>query len=60
MEFMDGDNLGKYLQRTPGRGKNKEFTIRFLEDIGSAIAHLHSLKLIHRDVKPENIMVNIT
>ena len=59
MEFMGGDNLKKHLSKTPGQGHDKSFTVRFVEDIGSAICHLHSLKLIHRDVKPENIFVSI-
>ena len=57
MEFMAGGNLKNFLARTPGQGQNKEFTLNFTEGIGSAIGHLHSLNLMHRDVKPENIFV---
>ena len=60
MEFMAGGNLKSLLDKTPGLGQGKEFTLTFIEDIGSAIAHLHSLNIIHRDVKPENIFVSST
>lgn len=57
MEFMAGGNLKMLLDKNQGRGQGKEFTLRFIEDIGSALEHLHSLNIIHRDVKPENIFV---
>lgn len=57
MEFMAGGNL-KDLLRENKQGMGKEFTVIFIEDIGSAIEHLHSLGVMHRDVKPENIFVS--
>ena len=57
MEFMAGGNL-KDLLRENKQGMAKEFTVIFIEDIGSAIEHLHSLGVMHRDVKPENIFVS--
>ena len=57
MEFMAGGNLKELLEKNQGRGQGKDVTLRFTEDIGSALEHLHSLNIMHRDVKPENILV---
>ena len=55
MEFMAGGNLKVFLGKGK-RGQGKEFTLRFIEDIGSAVEHLHSRGITHRDIKPENIL----
>ena len=57
MEFMAGGNL-KDLLKEKKQAMGKEFTVTFIEDIGSAIEYLHSLGVMHRDVRPENILVS--
>ena len=56
---MAGGNLKDFL-KAQRKGQGKEMTVRFIDDIGSAIEHLHSLGVMHRDVKPENIFVSIS
>lgn len=55
MELVDGITLKQYL-----RGKNglswKE-TLHFSSQIAKALSHAHSRGLVHRDIKPHNIMV---
>ncbi|CAH3127815.1 unnamed protein product [Pocillopora meandrina] len=51
MEFMEGGTLKAYLEKNHGDGQGKDFSVRFLEDIGSAIEHLHSLNIIFVSLK---------
>lgn len=59
MELVLGGNLKQFLKKDLKAAEKKEFTVRFVEHIGSAIEHLHSLDIIHRDVKPDNILVSM-
>ena len=56
MEHVDGDTLKGYMDK---RGKKLPFeeALDFAEQILSALEHAHSKKVIHRDIKPHNIMV---
>ncbi|XP_015766245.1 PREDICTED: tyrosine-protein kinase Fer-like isoform X3 [Acropora digitifera] len=58
MELVLGGNLKQFLKKDLKAAEKKEFTVRFVEHIGSAIEHLHSLDIIHRDVKPDNILLS--
>jgi serine/threonine protein kinase len=55
MELIEGESLAQ-LVRKRGPLPVKE-TVRLLGPIAGALHHAHREKLIHRDVKPENILV---
>ncbi|PEJ60419.1 MULTISPECIES: Stk1 family PASTA domain-containing Ser/Thr kinase [unclassified Bacillus (in: firmicutes)] len=56
MEYVEGETLKEYIQHhTPIRPKE---VIRIMEQLASALAHAHHFQIVHRDVKPQNILIN--
>ncbi|MBO6010374.1 MAG: Stk1 family PASTA domain-containing Ser/Thr kinase, partial [Oscillospiraceae bacterium] len=55
MELIEGITLKQYMQKR-GALSWKE-TLHFATQITKALAHAHSRGIIHRDIKPHNIMI---
>jgi serine/threonine protein kinase len=55
MEYVEGESLGQLLART-GRLDWRP-TLRVAVHVGRALAHAHGLSIVHRNVKPENVLV---
>jgi len=55
MEYIDGITLKNYMNRR-GQLPFKEI-LGYAEQILRALAHAHSKGIIHRDIKPQNIML---
>ena len=55
MPFIDGETLGARLARL-GELSVPE-TVHILSDILSALAHAHKQGVVHRDIKPDNILL---
>ncbi len=54
VEYVEGGNLSSRLQQ----GKlEPDRAIRYLTDVGAALDYAHSRGIVHRDVKPANILM---
>lgn len=55
MEYIDGENLGS---RVENQGVLQEAeALRYIQQIGEALTVVHNNGLLHRDIKPQNIML---
>ena len=56
MEYVDGMTLREYLNQRGGKLTNRE-TVHFISQILKALEHAHANGVVHRDIKPQNIML---
>jgi len=56
MEYLDGDSLAKKVQR--GVMDEREM-LRVMRPVVLAVQYLHDNRLLHLDIKPENIVMRI-
>jgi serine/threonine-protein kinase len=56
MEFIDGQTLKQYIQQNSPL--KVEDAIGIMKQLTSAISHAHQNHIIHRDIKPHNILVD--
>jgi serine/threonine protein kinase len=56
LEYVRGENLDDYIARQ-GRIPLKRAT-KFLAEAARGLAHAHSRQIVHRDIKPGNLLVS--
>ncbi|MFI5184757.1 MAG: protein kinase, partial [Vicinamibacteria bacterium] len=55
LEYLEGRTLGQVLKEGPKLGWREALGI--VRDVADALHHAHSRGIVHRDVKPANIMI---
>ena len=56
MEYVQGKTIHEDM--ASGKIYSEEEALEIIVQVAHALKHAHSCKLIHRDVKPKNIMIN--
>lgn len=54
MEFVDGQTFSEWLKQS---SRDWRLTLQVLQHIGQGVAAAHAIGLVHRDLKPDNIMI---
>jgi serine/threonine protein kinase len=57
MELIDGENLPSVMQRFHPLPLPRSYVCAVIREVGEALAHAHDRRVIHGDIKPQNVMV---
>jgi len=57
MEFIDNGNLVNLKLRSPNKKVPEKEVIAIAKQIITGMVHIHSRNIIHKDIKPQNIML---
>lgn len=56
-EYIDGLSLREMIDSNDRRLQSPQFIQRLCKDLLEAVAYLHQNRVIHNDIKPENVMI---
>jgi tRNA A-37 threonylcarbamoyl transferase component Bud32 len=61
MEFISGETLKSRMQdlETQGQWVSQDDAARIILSVGSALKYAHERGMVHRDVKPANVMITL-
>jgi tRNA A-37 threonylcarbamoyl transferase component Bud32 len=57
MEWIDGESLLSVMQKLHPLTLPREYVWAVIREVGSGLAHAHDRRVLHGDVKPQNVMV---
>ena len=61
MEYAEGENLAKWIKRKWSSGRPEPGEVAdIVKQIASALDYAHNQGILHRDVKPANVMISET
>jgi serine/threonine-protein kinase ULK/ATG1 len=53
LEFCNGGDLAKYIHK-----KNYKWDMQYFNEISDGLKYLHKNNILHRDIKPQNILIH--
>jgi serine/threonine protein kinase len=57
LEFVPGGTLRDLLEERPGEALPTHHAVQIIGEIGEGLAAAHRVGVVHRDVKPENVLI---
>src|SRR6201991_3752391 len=57
MDYVDGTDAGRLLAERHPNGMTADKVVRIVKAVGDALDYAHQRGLLHRDVKPANILL---
>jgi serine/threonine protein kinase len=57
MELIDGESLPSLMQKFHPLPLPRSYACAVLREVGEGLAHAHDRRVIHGDIKPQNVMV---
>ncbi len=57
MELLNGEPLSEALKSAQGKGLARPLAWSIIREIGDGLAHAHSRKVVHGDLKPQNVVI---
>ncbi len=59
LEYVEGGTLDELIRRSPERRLDLPTTVPLFIQILEAVAHMHNHFLVHRDIKPKNVLLDL-
>jgi serine/threonine protein kinase len=57
MEYISGKNLQKFSQEYRADSNLVRYMTSIMSDLMNGISYIHQVNVVHRDIKPDNIMI---